>query len=137
MLELEEETFQIPIYTIGRVSTGTETKLSFKTGGYIEALYVDEGDYVRKGKMLAQLQTTEIDAQVNKTRRALEKAMRDLERFQSMLADSIATLENVQDLTTQVEIAKADLEIAQFNQGYSKIVAPVSGRVVMKLSEKK
>ena len=73
------------------------------------------------------MRTNEIDAQVLKAERALQKAKRDLERVQKMYADSAATLENVQDLTTLVQVSEADVDVAKFNQTYAKIISPVSG----------
>ena len=133
--KLEVSAESIPVFAIGRLASDIETKLSFKTGGYIAALNFKEGDYVRKGKLLGQLQTAEIDAQVRKAEQALEKSRRDLVRIQAMYADSVATLENVQDLTTLVAVQEADLEIARYNQQYSRIISPISGRVLNKLAE--
>ncbi len=125
----------IPIYAIGHVASDEEVKLSFKIGGIISGLSADEGDYVKQGTQLASMRTTEIDAQVLKAQRALEKARRDLNRAQKMHREQAATLENVQDLTTLAEVSKADLDIAQFNQKYAKITSPVNGRILRKLAE--
>lgn len=133
--ELSATTDAIPIYAIGRVASDVETKLSFKTGGYISRMTAREGDYVRKGKMLATLRTEEIDAQVLKAERALTKSQRDLERVSNMYNDSVATLENVQDLTTLVEVTEADVKVARYNQQYSRIVSPISGRLLKRLAE--
>lgn len=105
----------IPIYGIGRLSSDKETKLSFKTGGFISRMSVEEGAFVKKGSFLGALRTDEIDAQVLKAQRALEKSTRDLARVEMMYKDSVATLENVEDLTTLVEVNKADFQIAKFN----------------------
>ena len=133
--ELDATSDAIPIYAIGRVASDVETKLSFKTGGYISRMTAREGDYVRKGKLLATLRTEEIDAQVLKAERALTKSQRDLERVTNMYNDSVATLENVQDLTTLVEVSEADVKIARYNQQYSRIVSPISGRLLRRLAE--
>lgn len=125
----------IPVYAIGHVASDEEVKLSFKIGGIISGLSADEGDYVKQGAQLASIRTTEIDAQVLKAQRALQKARRDLDRVQKMHEEQAATLENVQDLTTLVEVSKADLDIAQFNQKYAKIISPVNGRILRKLAE--
>lgn len=125
----------IPIYAIGKVASDTELKLSFKIGGIISTVNADEGDYISRGTTLAAIRRNEIDAQVLKAERALEKAERDLDRIQRMYADSAATLENVQDLTTLSEVARADLEIAKFNQEYATIVSPVNGRILKRLAE--
>jgi RND family efflux transporter MFP subunit len=132
---VEERDTPIPIHAIGRLGSDQEVKLSFKIGGIIASMRGDEGDYVGAGQLLASLRTNEIDAQVLKAERALQKNERDLERIQKMYADSAATLENVQDLTTLVQVSEADLDIAKFNQTYAQIKSPVSGRILRRLAE--
>ena len=125
----------IPLYSIGTVDSDKDINLSFKIGGVIMDVFADEGNYVKKGKLLAHLRTTEIDNQVFKAKRALSKALRDLDRTRAMFADSVATLENVQDLETLVAVSKSDVDIAEFNQNYPKIVAPEDGRIIERLAE--
>ena len=132
-VELSNEA--IPLFSIGTVASDKDIKLAFKIGGVIMDMYADEGKYVKKGDLLAVLRTTEIDAQVFKAKRALTKAERDLERIQAMYKDSVATLENVEDLTTLVEVSRSDVDIAEFNQKYAKIIAPESGRLIKRLAE--
>lgn len=135
IVAVETKTEPIPIQAIGRLGSDTELKLSFKIGGFISSLKAREGDYVRRGDFLATMRTTEIDAQVLKAKRAVQKASRDLERVKKMFADSVATAENIDDLTTLLQVAEADLEIAKFNQKFAKIISPVSGRVIKRLAE--
>lgn len=132
---VETKTTPIPIQGIGRLGSDTELKLSFKIGGFISSLKADEGDYVRKGSLLGTMRTNEIDAQVLKAERAVQKASRDLDRVKKMFADSVATSENIDDLTTLLQVSEADLEVAKFNQEFSKIISPVNGRVIRRLAE--
>jgi RND family efflux transporter MFP subunit len=133
---VEYSTEPIPVSAIGRVAPNTTVKLSFKTGGYINELALKEGDYVKKGRVIAKLHQEEINAQVLKAKQANEKAIRDLERIKAMYQDAAATLENVQDLMTLVEVTQADYDIATYNQQYSTITSPISGRVIKKMAEK-
>ncbi|MEM8526981.1 MAG: efflux RND transporter periplasmic adaptor subunit [Bacteroidota bacterium] len=132
---VEQTTAPIPIEASGMIGSKAEMNLSFKIGGIINNIYVSEGQRIRKGQLLARLKTTEIDAQVLKARQGVDKSKRDLDRIQKLYADTAATLEQVQDLTTVSELAAADLEIAQFNQEYAKILAPTSGRLLKKYAE--
>ncbi|MEM1123267.1 MAG: biotin/lipoyl-binding protein, partial [Bacteroidota bacterium] len=125
----------IPIEASGTIGSKAEINLSFKIGGVIQNLYAKETQRVKKGQVLATLRTTEIDAQVMKAQQGVKKAERDLDRIKKMYADTAATLENVEDLTTRLNVAKSDLEIAQFNQQYAKIIAPVNGRVLKRFVE--
>lgn len=125
----------LPIYSIGRASSNKEVKLSFMVGGLIMNMFTKEGDWVYEGDLLASLRTDEIDAQVYKAERALHKARRDLARIKLMFADDVATQENVDDLTTLVEVNESNLTIARFNQKYSKIISPGEGRIIKRLAE--
>lgn len=111
-----------------------EQRLSFKTGGVIKRIYADEGDQVRAGQLLAELDKTEIDAQVQQAREGLAKAERDLARVEGLYRDSSATLELLQNATTARDVAAETVRIAAFNQKFSEIRAGKSGKIIKKLS---
>ena len=132
---IEKRDQPLPIRTSGRLSSKAEVRLSFKIGGIIERLYVDEGRSVRKGGVLARLNLAEIDAQVVQATSALEKAQRDLNRVEGLFKDSVATLEQFQDAQTGVDIAEANVRIAEFNRKHAEIKAPSSGRILRRMAE--
>lgn len=118
------------IHVTGILQSDTEAKPSFKTGGVIARTYVKEGALVQKGQLLAKLNLTEIEAQANQATFALEKALRDQQRVKNLYADSIATLEQLQNSSTAVEMAKKTQQIAQFNLSTSEIRSPITGKIV-------
>lgn len=135
-VELEsviEKVIEQPIKGSGLIFSDTEARLSFKIGGIIQQIYVEEGQSVRKGQLLAKLDLTEINAQVVQAQNGMEKADRDLQRIQNLYEEDAATLENVQDLTTALNVAKENHRIATFNQRYAEIRATTSGKIVKKL----
>lgn len=133
LVDVQELTTTEPIHAAGMVFSTKEARLSFKTGGVIAKIYVDEGDYVKQGQLLARLDLTEIDAQVAQANLGAEKSQRDLERVQRLYKDSVATLEQVQNLTTSLDVAKRNQEIAQFNLRFSEIRATTNGKVLRKI----
>ena len=52
-----------------------------------------------------------------------------------MHADSVATMENLQNAQTAYDLASTDIKIAEFNLEYSIIKAPENGRILKKLKE--
>ncbi|MBX2818583.1 MAG: efflux RND transporter periplasmic adaptor subunit [Rhodothermaceae bacterium] len=132
---IEKRDQPLPIRTSGRLSSKAEVRLSFKIGGIIERLYVDEGRSVRKGGILARLNLAEIDAQVVQATSGLEKAQRDFNRVEGLFKDSVATLEQFQDAQTGVDIAEANVRIAEFNRKHAEIKAPSSGRILRRMAE--
>lgn len=125
------------IRTNGLLANEDEIRLSFKVGGVIRRLSVNEGDQVRKGQKLAEIEQTEIDAQVEQAAQAHEKARRDLERGERLYADKVISLEQLQDLRTQLAVNEAALNSAKFNWSYAAIVAPHDGTVLRRLAEER
>lgn len=119
----------------GVLSSKTELKLAFKTGGMIKRIHFKEGQTVHAGQLLAELDMSEIDASVNQAKLGFQKAERDLERVKNMLADEVATKTNLDDATTGYNLARESVETATFNQRLSKIYAPQAGIILLKIAE--
>ena len=124
-----------PILAVGQVVSGEDLYLGFRTGGVISRIYVREGQQVKQGQLLAELDLTEVNAQVVQATAALEKAERDLERVSRLYQDTVATLEQVQDLTTKRDVDKAQLQLAESQQRHAKLIAPSPGRILKKMSQ--
>ncbi len=111
--KLAKEKVSLPIHVSGNISASKESRLSFKTGGIIESIYVDDGDQVKKGQVLAKLNLREIQEQVNQAVIGLEKAQRDYERVYNLYSDTVATLEQYQNAKSALDIANTNLNIAE------------------------
>ena len=127
---VSRQTISIPIHSSGTIISNEELKLSFKIGGIVSKIPVKEGDRVKKGELLASLNLAEIEAKVKQAENAYEKTKRDNERATNLYKDSVATLEQLQNSITAVNVTKADLDIAIFNLEYSRILAPEDGIVL-------
>jgi len=124
-----------PVSATGILGPKEEVPLSFKVGGVIGRILVDEGQAVRAGDTLAALDLSEINAGVTRARSAADKAERDLARAQRLYNDSVATLEQVQNAQTGRDVATAELETATFNRRYAVIVAPAAGVILRRSAE--
>lgn len=124
-----------PVRVPGVLSRTTEPELAFKIGGVVAEVTVRAGDRVERGRVMARLRLDEIDAQLGQARSAAEKARRDLARAEKLREGNVATLENLQDARTAVEMADAAVRIAAFNRRYAEIAAPTDGRVLRRLAE--
>jgi membrane fusion protein, multidrug efflux system len=120
---------------VGVLAPRDEVRLAFKVGGIVERVHVDAGDTVRAGQLLAELKGAEVDAAVAQAYEGAEKARRDLERGQRLRIDEVATEEQVENLTTAYNVARANLRTARFNAQYARIEAPADGVVFERLVE--
>jgi RND family efflux transporter MFP subunit len=125
----------LAVHAVGILSSTKEIRLSFKTGGIVDRIYVKEGQRVKKGTLLAKLKLDEMQATFMQAQSAMAKAERDLERVNNLYTDSVATLEQKQDTETALNIATANYKIAEFNLMHSKITAPENGKVFKQFIE--
>ncbi len=120
---------------IGVLAPADEVRLAFKTGGVIRSIAVEQGEAVRRGQFLAALADDEVAAAVTQARAVADQAVRDLERGRALLADEVATREQVEDLSTAHAVAGAQLRSALFNARHARIEAPADGIVLRRLAE--
>lgn len=85
----------------GTIEPSAEVTLSFRTGGTLETVMVEEGDEVQEGDLLGQLETAEVEMAVTQAELGLINAEANLSRIQSS-ADA-----------EDIEAARANLESAE------------------------
>ena len=66
------------VVATGKVEPITKVEVKSKASGIVTKLFVDAGDKVKKGQLLAQLDKMEIEAQVDQSRAALQAAEANL-----------------------------------------------------------
>lgn len=123
------------LHAVGALAPRDEVRLSFKTPGVVASIAVHEGDPVHEGQVLAVLEQAEIEAALRQAAAATAKAERDLARAKALYADGVATKEQLQDLTTAYQVARASQDSAEFNARFTRIEAPADGVVTRRLGE--
>ena len=125
----------------GYIDRGGTLNLAFRSSGIIKELYVNDGDYVQKGKILAVLDNEEYKLQIAKAKTALDDQIVKYERAKSYFerisklydAGGISYNEweaaqtNLKSSVNQIAILKDTLGIEQDKEGYRKIYAPYNG----------
>ncbi len=133
--EVAQAPMRSGLRAVGTLAPADAIRLSFKTGGVIASIAVEQGDRIRAGQVLAVLAQEEIAATVSQARALAAKAERDLQRGKALFADEVATREQLEDLETARDVALANLRTAEFNARFSRIEAPADGIVLRKLAE--
>ena len=98
-------------------ATGTlEAVMTVEVGsqvsGTVESLHADFNSLVRKGEIIATLEPSLFDTQVQQARANLVKAQADLERLQVAASDTASKLERARELSEKLLISSADLDAA-------------------------
>lgn len=95
----------------------TEVYVSSKLGGRIDNIFVKEGDIVRKGDKLVQMETDSLIANRNKIVAQIENCKADFEQSKADLKQTTAELEQAHK---ELEQAKADVEKQQSSLKYAE-----------------
>ena len=118
-----------------------DVELRARVEGYLRSIDYSEGSQVKKGQLLFTIEDSqyrqnvaEATATLTRAQAALSKADLDVGRYRPLAAEraiSQAELDNAiaaqKAARAQVEAAKAALENAKLNLGYTRIATPIDG----------
>jgi RND family efflux transporter MFP subunit len=125
----------------GNVQAFIETPIYSRTNGYLKKWYFDIGARVRKGQLLAEIETPEVDQQLSQSRAELERMQANMElagvtsnRWQSLLAKHAVSQQEADQARSNYIAAQAAVDASKANvrrleqlQSYERIVAPFDG----------
>ena len=125
----------------GNVQAFTDTPIYSRTNGYLKKWYFDIGEHVRKGDLLAEVETPEIDQQLDQSRAELERMVANADlagvtsnRWQSLLAKHAVSQQEADQTRANYIAAQAAVDASRANvrrleqlQGYERIIAPFDG----------
>ena len=137
-----EQDVNPPTEYVGHAEAIQSVDLRARVEGFIEQVNFKEGSDVRAGELLYVIEQAPYKARVDagkalvaQAEATLTKARQYLERARTVGARRISATE-LDDAVAeelharaQLEQAKANLQIAQINLGYTSITAPISGRI--------
>ncbi|MVT12546.1 efflux RND transporter periplasmic adaptor subunit [Chitinophaga tropicalis] len=127
----------------GMIEGSVNVDIKAQVTGYLEEIYVKEGDYVSKGQSLFRIKGDVYQEQVNNSQAALKSALAaqanakiELEKIRPLVEGKVVSdmqLKTAQAsydaATAQVAQAKAALGSSQINAAFTVIKAPVSGYI--------
>jgi HlyD family secretion protein len=127
----------------------TEARLGFKTAGRIAALHAEEGQRVRQGQLLAELESAEIRsvvaqhaAAVRNAEAVLDKARKDLERYEQLFREGAVPVQQLDAARTgryvaeaQRQQAAAALRASEVRLRDTTLIAPSDGTVLLRIAE--
>ena len=120
-----------------------ETAIYARTNGYVRKWHTDIGAKVEAGDLLAEIETPEIDQELNQARATAQQAVANSElaqatltRWQELVAKKVVSAQEFDEKKSALDARQADLTAAKANvarleklQGFQKVVAPFSGIV--------
>ena len=155
---LEERTSQLAVPTVsvvrpkigapqteiilpGSIQAFTDSPIYARTNGYLKKWYADIGTRVAKGQLLAEIETPEVDQQLDQARADLNTAQANFDlsaitskRYEDLLKTDSVSKQDVDNAHGDYEAKRAMVASAQSNvkrleelQSFEKIYAPFDG----------
>lgn len=106
-----------------------------RRSGQIVRILKEEGDAVRDGDILAELDSDDARLQERQMEVAYLDAKRNFARVQKIFESNLISEEQFEAAKTQLDRASAQLDQARLNLSYTRITSPVSGIVTVRSVE--
>lgn len=143
-VKLERGDISVVVTATGTLSADTTVQVGTQVSGTIAKLYADFNSVVKKGRVIAVIDTTFLQTQVQDAEANLEGAVakvnqtqRDLKRTEDLFKKSLASQADYDAARTEYESAvatrksaQAALDRARINLKYATIRAPIDGVVI-------
>jgi membrane fusion protein, multidrug efflux system len=113
----------------GDVRAFWQTTLYARVSGYVKDLAVDKGDRVKKNQVLARIESPETDHQVAQAQATLSVRQRTAARARTLAPKGIMTQQELDQATSDLGVAEAELRRLRSLQAYETVRAPFDGVV--------
>jgi len=128
---------------VGRTAAKENVDIRARVEGYLKERLFTEGSLVQKGALLFTIEPRQYEENLKKARAELtrqqallSKAQVDLSRFEKLYKQQAISRDeydtrvtNQRELTANADSAKAAVESAERDLGYTRITAPITGRI--------
>lgn len=110
-----------------------EALVAAKVSGVVKKIFVEEGDSVTSGQVLAKLDDEQYKLELNQAESILENLSSEYERNQSLFKNKIVSQESYEKTKSEYNTQKSAYDLAKLKLNYTDIKAPISGIVSQRL----
>ncbi len=100
-----------------------------KVSGFVQNIYVEEGQQVKKGQLLFKLETQTLSQDAEAAKAAVNVAQVEVNKLIPLVEKNIISEVQLETAKAQLEQAKSNYSSIIANIGYSNIISPVSGYI--------
>lgn len=135
VMQVNPTTISNRINLPGSIEAWNELEMTAKISGTVEEVVVNEGDTVREGDVLIQIESADYRIALERAQAAYKLAQADYQRDKTVYAKGVIPPAELEARETRMATAKADLDNAQLMYERTTIKAPIDG-VVRRLDAK-
>ncbi len=112
---------------VGQVQAANHIEIRSQERGFLEKIYVDEGQLVRKGQLMFKIMPLLYQAEMQKASAELEFAEIEVQNTKSLSDEKIVSPQELAMAEAKLKKAKAELRLAQAHLAFTEIRAPFDG----------
>ena len=120
---------------VGEALPYNTTTLYSKVSGYLSKITVDVGDRVKAGQLIAEIQSPEIDQQIETATVALDNKRRVYQRNRDLATKGFFSEQALDTAETDVKVAESQLSELRTLSRYRTLYAPFSGVVTQRYAD--
>lgn len=113
----------------GELKEKSEVNVAFRVGGQIVELLVDEGDYVKEGQVIAQIDKRDYNIQLQSAKAQYKQIDGEYKRYKELYSQKKLPANTLEKLEAGYLSAKSGYEAAQNALADTELKAPFSGYV--------
>ena len=127
----------------GNAQAYTDTPIYARTGGYLRKWYADIGQHVKQGQLLAQIETPELDQQLQAAEADLKQAQANLDlakttndRWQALVSKRAVSKQEADQAQSTLEARRSLMAASEANvrrlqqlQSFERVIAPFDGTI--------
>ena len=110
-----------------------ETEVVAKVGGVVTRIYVEEGDYIKRGQALAKLDDEKLSVQMEQATANLKKLETEYQRSVELYDERLISDQDFQSAKFRYESQKATYDLQKLDLEYTSIRSPISGVVAERM----
>lgn len=114
---------------VGTIEAIEGVKIVSEIDASVVSLPFDEGSYIKKGDLIAKLDDSQLSAEVNRTEAIYTQSKTAYKRVKSIVDQNAGSQQDLDDALANMQVAKANYELAKAKEEKTRIVAPFSGVV--------
>ncbi|APQ17186.1 efflux RND transporter periplasmic adaptor subunit [Maribacter hydrothermalis] len=100
-----------------------------KVSGFVQEVYVEEGQKIKKGQLLFKLETQTLNQDANAAKASVNVAQVEVDKLKPLVEKNIISPVQLETAKAQLAQAQANYQSVASNIGYSRITSPVDGYI--------
>jgi RND family efflux transporter MFP subunit len=123
------------VYATGTVEPTVMVPVAPRVGGRLVAIDAEEGEQVKRGQVLARIESSDLDQTVQEMRAREQLARAQFERTRSLVEKHFVAPAELDRTRSELQAAQAAAQRAQALRDYNQLVAPADGMVLRRDGE--